>query len=52
LPRPWVFLHLAIIAALMGFGEIAADVVGIAKVLFFIFAALFVIRLLVGRRPA
>lgn len=49
-PRPWVFLHLAIISGLVGFGEIAAAAVGIAKVLFFVFAALFVFRLMSGSR--
>ena len=52
MPRPWVFLHSAIIAALVGFGEFAAAAVPIAKVLLFVFAALFVVRLLIGRRPA
>jgi uncharacterized membrane protein YtjA (UPF0391 family) len=51
-PRPWVFLHLAIMAALVGFGEIAAAAVDIAKILFFVFAALFVIRLYMGSRSA
>jgi uncharacterized membrane protein YtjA (UPF0391 family) len=46
----WVFLILAIIAAVFGFGGIAAAAAGIAKVLFFIFLALFVIGLLTGRR--
>jgi uncharacterized membrane protein YtjA (UPF0391 family) len=46
----WIFLILAIIAAIFGFGGIAAAAAGIAKVLFFIFIALFVIGLLTGRR--
>jgi uncharacterized membrane protein YtjA (UPF0391 family) len=48
-----VFFIVAIIAAVFGFGGIAAGAVGIAKVLFFIFLALFIISLLVGgfRRP-
>jgi uncharacterized membrane protein YtjA (UPF0391 family) len=46
----WVFLVLAIIAAIFGFGGIAAAATGIAKVLFFVFIALFVIGLLTGRR--
>src|ERR1051326_1923678 len=45
----WVFLVLAIIAAIFGFGGVAAAAAGIAKVLFFIFIALFVIGLLTGR---
>jgi uncharacterized membrane protein YtjA (UPF0391 family) len=47
-----VFLHLAILAGLVGFGEIAADAVEIAKVLFFLFPALLVIRLCRGGRAA
>jgi uncharacterized membrane protein YtjA (UPF0391 family) len=46
----WIFLILAIIAAIFGFGGVAAAAAGIAKVLFFIFIALFVIGLLTGRR--
>jgi uncharacterized membrane protein YtjA (UPF0391 family) len=46
----WVFLILAIIAAIFGFGGIADAAAGIAKVLFFLFIALFVIGLLMGRR--
>ena len=50
-PRPGV-LHLPISAGLVGFGEIAADAIEIAKVLFFLFAASFVIRLCIGRGAA
>jgi uncharacterized membrane protein YtjA (UPF0391 family) len=46
----WVFLILAIIAAVFGFGGVAVAAAGIAKILFFIFLALFVIGLLTGRR--
>jgi uncharacterized membrane protein YtjA (UPF0391 family) len=46
----WVFLVLAIIAAIFGFGGVAVAAAGIAKVLFFIFIAIFVIGLLTGRR--
>jgi uncharacterized membrane protein YtjA (UPF0391 family) len=46
----WIFLVLAIIAAILGFGGIAVAASGIAKVLFFIFLVLFVIGLLAGRR--
>lgn len=44
----WVitFLVIALIAALFGFGGIAAGAVGIAKIIFYIFLALFVISLL------
>jgi uncharacterized membrane protein YtjA (UPF0391 family) len=44
------FLIIAIIAAVLGFGGIAGTAVGIAKLLFFVFLALFVISLLMGRR--
>jgi uncharacterized membrane protein YtjA (UPF0391 family) len=43
-----VFLVIALIAALFGFGGIAAGAVEIAKVLFFIFLVLFVVSLIVG----
>lgn len=43
-----VFLVIALIAALFGFGGIAAGAVDIAKILFFIFVVLFVISLIVG----
>ena len=46
----WIFLVLAIIAAIFGFGGIAAASVGIAKILFFVFIVLFIISLLFGRR--
>ncbi len=40
------FLVIALIAAALGFGGIAGTSAGIAKVLFFIFIALFVISLI------
>lgn len=40
------FLVVALIAAVFGFGGIAAASAGIAKILFFIFLALFVIALI------
>jgi uncharacterized membrane protein YtjA (UPF0391 family) len=40
------FFIIAVIAAVFGFGEIAADATSIAKVLFFVFLILFVISLL------
>ena len=47
------FFVVAIIAAVFGFGGIAAAATDIAKILFFIFLVLFVISLIVGafRRP-
>ena len=43
-----VFFVIALIAALFGFGGIAAGAAEIAKVLFFIFLVLFVVSLIVG----
>ncbi|MDO8985039.1 DUF1328 domain-containing protein [Cypionkella sp.] len=40
------FLVVALIAAALGFGGIAGTSAGIAKILFFIFIALFVISLI------
>ncbi len=47
-----VFLVLAIIAAVFGFGFAAAAFAGIAKILFFLFIIAFVISLIFGRRGA
>ncbi len=47
-----VFLVIAILAGLMGFGVVAGTAAGIAKILFFLFLILFVVSLLMGRRPA
>lgn len=47
-----VFLVIALVAALFGFGGIAAGAVGIAKILFFVFIIMAVIAFLFGRgRP-
>jgi len=48
-----VFLVIALIAAVFGFGGIAAGAVEIAKILFFIFIVLFLVSLVGGlvRRP-
>ena len=43
-----VFFIVALIAALFGFGGIAAGAVEIAQVLFFIFLVLFVVSLIAG----
>ncbi len=42
------FLIIAIIAAVFGFGRIAAAATDIAKVLFFIFLVVFIVLLLVN----
>ncbi|HKB42598.1 MAG TPA: DUF1328 domain-containing protein [Gemmataceae bacterium] len=43
-----LFLVIALIAALFGFGGIAAGAIEIGKVIFFIFLVLFVVALLGG----
>jgi uncharacterized membrane protein YtjA (UPF0391 family) len=43
------FLIIAIIAAIFGFGGIAAGAASIDKILFFIFIAIFVVSLIFGR---
>jgi len=45
-----VFLVVAIIAGIFGFTGIAGTSIWIAKILFFVFIALFVVSLLFGRR--
>jgi uncharacterized membrane protein YtjA (UPF0391 family) len=46
----WVFLVIAIIAAVFGFGGIAAGAAGIAKILCFLFLVVFLASLFLGRR--
>jgi uncharacterized membrane protein YtjA (UPF0391 family) len=43
-----VFLVIALIAALFGFGGIAAGAVSIAKVLFFVFVIMAVVAFVIG----
>lgn len=43
-----VFLIIALVAALLGFTDVAASAVGIARILFFVFLLLFVVTLVVG----
>ncbi|MBF0373085.1 MAG: DUF1328 domain-containing protein, partial [Alphaproteobacteria bacterium] len=43
-----VFLVIALVAALFGFGAIASAAADIAQILFFVFLVLFVVALLVG----
>ena len=45
-----MFLVLALIAAILGFGGLAGAAVGIAKVLFFVFLVVWLIAFLTGRR--
>ncbi|WP_018971919.1 DUF1328 domain-containing protein [Rudaea cellulosilytica] len=45
-----VFLILALIAGLLGFTGIAGASIGIAKILFFVFIALFAASFIVNRR--
>ena len=43
-----IFLVISIVAAIFGFGGISAAAAGIAKLLFFVFIALFVLTLIIG----
>ena len=43
-----LFFVIALVAALFGFGGIAAGAAGIAKILFFVFLVLFVVSLIAG----
>jgi uncharacterized membrane protein YtjA (UPF0391 family) len=43
-----IFFIVAIVAALFGFGGIAAGATEIAKILFFIFLVLFIVSLVAG----
>ncbi len=43
-----IFFIIALVAAVFGFGGIAAGAVGIAKILFFIFLILFIGSLIMG----
>ncbi len=43
------FFVIALIAAIFGFGGIATEAVGIAKILFVIFLVLFLVSLITGR---
>lgn len=43
-----IFLVIALVAALFGFGGVAATASGIAQILFYIFLILFIISLLFG----
>jgi len=45
-----VFLIVALVAAVFGFGGIAADSAWIAKILFFLFLVLFLVSLVLGGR--
>ena len=45
-----VFFVIALLAAVFGFGGIAASAVGVAKILFFVFLVLSVVSLIFGRR--
>ena len=45
-----LFLIVALIAAVFGFGGIAAEAAWFAKILFFLFLVLFVVSLILGRR--
>jgi uncharacterized membrane protein YtjA (UPF0391 family) len=43
-----IFFIISLIAAALGYGGLAADTAEIAKILFFIFLAIFVVTLILG----
>jgi len=45
------FLVIALIAAALGFGVVAGTAASIAKILFVVFLILFVVSLVLGKRP-
>lgn len=45
------FLMLALIAGVLGFGSVAGAAVWMAQLLFLVFLVMFVLTLVVGRRP-
>ena len=45
-----LFLIIALVAALLGFGGIAGAAAGFSKILFFIFLVVWIISLVIGRR--
>jgi uncharacterized membrane protein YtjA (UPF0391 family) len=47
-----IFLIIALIAGALGFFSLSGTAMYIAKVLFFIFLVIFVVSLILGRRPA
>jgi uncharacterized membrane protein YtjA (UPF0391 family) len=47
-----VFLVIALVAGLLGFWGLEGTAMWFAKVLFFVFIVLFVVSLILGRRPA
>jgi uncharacterized membrane protein YtjA (UPF0391 family) len=48
----FIFLVVAIVAALFGFGGVAAASAGIAKILFYVFLLIFAITLVLGLTAA
>lgn len=46
-----LFLIVALVAGVLGFGVLAGTAMWIAKVLFVIFLILFLVSLITGRRP-
>jgi len=47
-----LFLVVAIVAGVFGFGGISADAESIARILFFVFVILFAVSLILGRGAA
>lgn len=45
-----IFLVIALVAAILGFGGLAGTAVGLAKILFFVFLVIWLVSFLLGRR--
>lgn len=46
-----VFLIVALVAAVFGFGRLEGQAMWVARILFIIFLALFVVSVITGRKP-
>jgi uncharacterized membrane protein YtjA (UPF0391 family) len=46
-----LFLIIALVAGIFGFGLLGATAMGFAKILFFVFLVVFIVSLVLGRRP-
>jgi uncharacterized membrane protein YtjA (UPF0391 family) len=48
----WIFLVIAIVAAILGFGALAGAAASLAKIVFIIALIVFAVSFFMGRRPA
>jgi len=45
-----IFVVIAIVSAIFGFGNLAGTASNIAQLMFFVFGALFIVSVIIGRR--